>query len=59
VVGGPEFVLGIITQLVVVDSNHRLSRIVRNLTELLHRKCDGYDGYEITTPDMVTNVCLA
>jgi hypothetical protein len=22
-------------------------------------KCDGYDGYDTTTPDMVTNVYLA
>ena len=28
------FVLGINSQLVEIDSNHRLSRIVRNLTEL-------------------------
>ena len=29
-----RFVLGINSQLVQIDSNHRLSRIVRNLTEL-------------------------
>ena len=29
--GRPEFVLGINSQLVEIDSNHRLSRIVRNL----------------------------
>ena len=28
------FVLGITAQLDAIDSNHRLSRIVRNLTEL-------------------------
>jgi hypothetical protein len=22
-------------------------------------KCDGYDGYEIATPDMVTTICLS
>jgi IS1 family transposase len=50
-------------QLVAIDSNRRLSRTMRNLTELLHRsnlmKCDGYDGYEITTLDMVTIVCFS
>ena len=30
-VGRPGFVLGIISQLVEIDLNHRLSRIVRNL----------------------------
>jgi hypothetical protein len=58
-----RFVLGRNSQLVEIDSNRRLSRIVRNLTEPLHRsnlimKCDGYDGYESTTPDMVTTVLM-
>ena len=32
--GMPGFMLGINSQLVEIDSNRRLSRIVRNLTEL-------------------------
>ena len=32
--GMPRFVLGINSQLVEIDSNRRLSRIVRNLTKL-------------------------
>ena len=45
------FVLGITAQLVAIDSNRRLSWIVRNLTELLHRsnwimEYDGSDEYE-------------
>ena len=57
------FVLGINSQLVAIDSNHHLSRIVRNLTELLHRsnwtmECDGYDEYGNITPTMVTIVML-
>ena len=48
--GRPRFVLGITTQLVAIDSNRRLSRIVRNLAEPLHRsnwtmECDGYDEH--------------
>ena len=48
--GRPRFVLGITTQLVVIDSNRCLSRIVRNLAEPLHRsnwtmECDGYDEH--------------
>ena len=45
------FVLGITAQLVAIDLNRRLSRIVRNLAEPLHRsnwtmECDGYDEHE-------------
>jgi hypothetical protein len=51
-------VLGINTQLVEIDSNRRLSWIVRNLTELLHHsnlmEYDGYDGHENAIVDMVT-----
>jgi hypothetical protein len=36
---------------------------VRNLIEPLHRsnliECDGYDGYENTTMDMVIIVCFS
>ena len=47
------------TQLVAIDSNRRLSRIVRNLTELLHRsnwimEYDGSDEYKNVTLAMVT-----
>ena len=53
----------IFAQLVIIDSNRRLSWIVRNLTELLHHsnlmKCDGYDEYENTILDMVTIVCFS
>ena len=48
---------------VAIDSNRRLSRIVRNLTKLVHRsnlmECDGYDEHENITPDMVTIVCFS
>ena len=51
----------IFAQLVIIDSNRRLSWIVRNLTELLHHSNlmngDGYDECEDITPDMVTIVC--
>ena len=55
--------LGITTQLVAIDSNHRLSRIVRNLTDLLHRsnwimEYDGSDEYENLTLAMVTIIVL-
>ena len=55
--------LGITAPLVAIDSNRRLSRIVRNLTELLHRsnwiiEYDGSDEYENLTPAMVTIVTL-
>ena len=57
------FVLGITAPLVAIDSNLHLSRIVRNLTELLHRsnwimEYDGSDEYENLTPAMVTIVML-
>ena len=57
-----RFVLGINSELVKIDSNHRLSRIVRNLTELLHRsnwtiECDDYDEHGNITPTMVTIAC--
>ena len=55
--------LGRNSQLVEIDSNRRLSRIVRNLTELLHRsnwimEYDGSNEYENLTPAMVTIVML-
>ena len=57
------FVLGITAQLVAIDLNRRLSRIVRNLMELLHRsnsimEYDGSDEYKKLTPAMVTIVML-
>ena len=57
------FFLGINSQLVAIDSNRRLSRIVRNLTELLHHsnwimEYDGYAEHGIITPAMVTIVML-
>ena len=50
-------------QLVEIDSNHRLSQIMRNLTEPLHRsnwimEYDGSDEYKNLTPAMVTIVVL-
>ena len=57
-----RFVLGITPQLVGIDLSRRLSRRVRNLTELLHRSnLMEYDGYEERAniiPDVVTIVCL-
>ena len=60
--GRPGFVLGINSQLVEIDSNRCLSRIVRNLaspniivTELW---IDGYDEHGIITLDMVTIAML-
>ena len=55
--------LGINSQLVTIDSNRRLSRIVRNLTELLHHsnwtmECDGYDEHGNVTPAMIIIVML-
>ena len=55
--------LGITAQLGAIDSNHCLSRIVRNLTEPLHRsnwimKYDGSDEYKNLTPAMFTIVML-
>ena len=51
------------SQLVEIDSNRRLSRIVRNLMEPLHRsnwimEYDGSNEYENLTPAMVTIVML-
>ena len=60
--GRPRFVLGITAQLVAIDLNRRLSRIVRNLTEPLHRsnlmECDSHVERANITPDMVTIVCF-
>ena len=55
--------LGINSQLVEIDLNCRLSRIVRNLTEPLHHsncimEYDGSDEYENLTLAMVTIVML-
>ena len=55
--------LGITVQLDAIDSNCRLSWIVRNLTELLHhsnwtKECDGYDEHGNVTPAMVIIVML-
>ena len=57
------FVLGINSQLVKIDSNHCLSRIVRNLMEPLHcsnwiMEYDGSDEYENLTLAMVTIIVL-
>ena len=53
----------IFAQLVAIDLNRHLSRIVRNLTEPFHRSnlmnCDGYKEYENAKPDMVTIVCFS
>ena len=59
--GKPRFVLGITTQLVAIDSNHRLSWIVRNLAEPLHHsncvmEYDGSDEHGIIIPAMVTTI---
>ena len=61
--GRPGFVLRINSQLVEIDSNRRLSRIVRNLMEPLHRsnwimEYDGSNEYENLTPALVTIVML-
>ena len=52
----------IFAQLVAIDLNRRLSRIVRNMTEPLHRsnlmECDGYEERANIVPDMVTIVCF-
>ena len=57
-----RFVLGINSQLVEIDSNRRLSRIVRNLTHtnivVTELWNDGYDEHGIITPDMVTIAML-
>ena len=50
------------TQLVAIDSNRHISRIVRNLAEPLHRSNlvngDGYNEHGNITPAMVTIVML-
>ena len=56
------FMLGITAELVVINSNRCLYRIVRTLMELLHRsnwtmECDGYDEHGNVTPAMVTVAC--
>ena len=52
----------IFAQLVAINLNRHLSRIVRNLTEPLHRsnlmECDGYEEGANITPDLVTIVCF-
>ena len=52
----------IFAQLVPINSNRRLSQIVRNLTKPLHysnlMEGDSYDERENITPDMVTIVCF-
>ena len=57
------FVLGINSQLVEIDSNRRLSRIVRNLASsnivgTVFMEHDGSDENGITIPAMVTIVCF-
>ena len=57
------FVLGITIQLVAIDSNRRLSWIVRNLIEPLYRsnwimEYDGSDEYDNLTPAMLVIVML-
>ena len=49
--------------LIEIDSNRRLSRILRNLTELLHHsnwtmECYGYDEHGNVTSAMVIIVML-
>ena len=60
--GIPRFVLGINSQLVEIDSNRYLSRIVRNLTHTNIVVCvlwnDGYEEQGIATPAMVIIVML-
>ena len=60
--GRPGFVLGINSQLVEIDSNRRLSRIVRNLAStnivvMVIMEYDGSNKHGITIPAMVTIVC--
>ena len=59
--GRPGFLLGINSQLVEIDSNHRLSRIVRNFASpnivLIVLRNDGYDEHVIFIPAMVIIVC--
>ena len=49
--------LGINSQLVEIDSNRRLSQIVRNLASNCVMEHDGSNEYGITIPAMVTIVC--
>ena len=60
--GMPGFVLGINSQLVEINSNRRLSRIVRNLasTNIVVKvimEYDGSDKHGITISAMATIVC--
>ena len=54
--------LGINSQLVEIDSSHRLSQTVRNLASsniIVSVLCnDGYEGHGITTPAMVIIVMV-
>jgi hypothetical protein len=56
-------VLGINPQLDVINSNRRLSWVVRNSTSfgtiVIFDELDGYDDSQITTLDTVTNACFA
>ena len=59
--GKPRFVFGINSQLVEIDLNHHLSRIVRNSdSHQHHSNCvmeyDGSDEHGIIMPAMVTTV---
>ena len=59
--GRPRFVLGVNSQLVEIDSNRRLSRIVRNSNSHQHRsnyvmEYDSSDEHGIIIPAMVTTV---
>ena len=59
--GRPRFVLGINSQLVEIDSNRRLSQIVRNLASssivVTGLWIDGYGELRTFTSAMVTTVC--
>ena len=59
--GMPGFVLGINSQLVEIDSNHRLSRIVRNLASpnivVIVLWNDGYNEHGIIISAIGTIVC--
>ena len=59
--GRPGFVLGINSQLIEINSNRRLSRIVRNLAKPLYRsncvmEYDGLDQHRIIILAMVTTI---
>ena len=60
--GMPGFVLGVNSQLVEIDSNRRLSQIVRNLASsniVVTGLCnDGYGELGTFAPAMVTIVCF-